>query len=186
MLVVACKHTGYRWGFGMTHKSESLGILTTFFDMDGRGNRCSYFRTDGATEFKSKAFIRLIEKFGIFLEKCLEYAHQTNGTVERSMQTIMADVRTSLLSSRLPHSYWLYAALWSIQMRNILPRRRNGDWRSPWVETRGYKPNVKGLRAFGADTWVHRPSGQRKAGKLGSSHEPGAPGVQSTLVSKNQ
>ena len=62
LLVVACKHTGYRWGFGMTHKSESLGILTTFFDMDGRGNRCSYFRTDGATEFKSKAFIRLIER----------------------------------------------------------------------------------------------------------------------------
>ena len=62
-------------------------------------------------------------------------------------------------------------------MRNILPRRRNEDWNSPWVETRGYKPNVKGLRAFGADTWVHRPSGQRKAGKLGSSHEPGAPGV---------
>ena len=115
--VVACKHTGYRWGFGMTHKSESLGILATFFDMDGRGNRCSYFRTDGATEFKSKAFIRLIEKFGIFLEKCLEYAHQTSGTVERSMQTIMADVRTSLLSSLLPHSYWLYAALWSTVSR---------------------------------------------------------------------
>ena len=93
------------------------------------------------------------------------------------MQTIMADVRTSLLSSLLPHSYWLYAALWSIQMRNVLPRRRDGEWMSPWIETRGYKPDVTGLRAFGADAWVHRPNGQRKAGKLGSTSEPGAPGV---------
>ena len=73
---------------------------------------------------------------------------------------------------------WFWAVTWAIQARNFLPRLGpTGDWNSPHVAYHGTKPDLTGLRAFGADVWLHVQQGARHMGKLGCDQEPGRLGV---------
>jgi hypothetical protein len=66
------------------------------------GYRIYYWKTDGAKEFLSELFQKLMEKNNIKHEKGTPYAYYYLGPVERPMLIITNGIRILLIDTHLP------------------------------------------------------------------------------------
>jgi hypothetical protein len=69
--------------------------------------RIHYWRTDGAKEFLSELFQKLMEKNNIEHEKGTLYAYYYLGSVKRLMLIIANEIRTLLIDTYLPEELWV-------------------------------------------------------------------------------
>ena len=60
-------------------------------------------------------------KNGLLFEFTTPYAHQQNGTVERSMRTILDGVHSAMAESEMPLKYWAEATQAVIYVQNFVP-----------------------------------------------------------------
>jgi hypothetical protein len=119
-------------------------------------NQCStrikIVRTDNGGEFTSKAFLELLENEGIVATPIPPKAHQLNGRIERVHLTVMNLVRTMLIDSGLPKSFWSEAASYAAFIRNRIPKRGTLD--IPQELWSGEKCSLTQLRPFGSTVFV--------------------------------
>uniref|UniRef100_A0AAV1UAN4 Integrase catalytic domain-containing protein n=1 Tax=Peronospora matthiolae TaxID=2874970 RepID=A0AAV1UAN4_9STRA len=123
LLLVVDEASGCMKGFCLRSKSESedciknhiIKIQTQF------GTKIKFVRHDGAHEFATNSIKTFYEDHGIEQQITVPYAHQTNGTAERAIRTIVTIGRSLLHHAKLEKCFWAEAAMTAIYIKNRLP-----------------------------------------------------------------
>ena len=127
LLLIVDEASGCMKGFCMRVKSESedyikryiLQVQTQF------GKKVKFVRHDGAREFETNSIQVFYEDEGIEQQVTVPYAHQTNGTAERAIRTIVTIGRSMLHHAKLDKCFWAEAAMTAIYVKNRLPSLRS-------------------------------------------------------------
>uniref|UniRef100_A0AAV1TGB2 Integrase catalytic domain-containing protein n=1 Tax=Peronospora matthiolae TaxID=2874970 RepID=A0AAV1TGB2_9STRA len=85
------------------------------------GKKIKLVRHDGALEFRTNSLQEFYEDEGIEQQTTVPYAHQTNGTAERAIRTIVTINRSMLHHAKLEKCFWAEAAMTAIYVKNRLP-----------------------------------------------------------------
>lgn len=112
-----------------------------------QGSTVKIVRSDAGGEFLSNNLKRWFESKGISHVVIPPTDHAQNGRVERAHLTLLNDVRTLLLSSQLPHSFWADAARYAAYTRNRTLRA--GATESAEDMWQGRQVSLANLCAFG-------------------------------------
>jgi hypothetical protein len=155
MLTCQDDHTRRTQIFFLHKKSQALQAFQDYITLVE--NHCEStvktVRSDNGSEFTSHNFARLLADNGIEAMPIPVDAHSQNGRVERQHLTIFNLVRTYLIDSGLPDSFWGEAAAYAVHVRNHLPRP--GSIESPislW--TKNPTKSLDHLQPFGATIYV--------------------------------
>uniref|UniRef100_A0AAV1TF83 Integrase catalytic domain-containing protein n=2 Tax=Peronospora matthiolae TaxID=2874970 RepID=A0AAV1TF83_9STRA len=154
--------SGCMKGFCLRSKSESeycimnhiIKIQTQF------GTKIKFVRHDGAYEFATNSIKTFYEDHGIEQQVTVPYAHQTNGTAERAIRTIVTIGRILLHHAKLEKCFWAEAAMKAIYIKNRLPSPKI-DHKTPFEIVYKSKPSVKHMRVFGCRAFILTPREKR-------------------------
>lgn len=122
---------------------------------------------DRGKEFDNQTVESMANRRGINIIYTFTEDHQANGRAERSIRTVIEDVRTLLLQSQLPLSFWTYAAKAAVNVRNCLYNKNVGE--SPLMKISNHSVKIK-LRSFlpfgaPASIWDHKTKKTEAPGK---------------------
>uniref|UniRef100_H3H842 Integrase catalytic domain-containing protein n=1 Tax=Phytophthora ramorum TaxID=164328 RepID=H3H842_PHYRM len=98
---------------------------------------------------------------GIEQQTTVPYAHQTNGTAERAIRTIVTIGRSMLHHAKLDKCFWAEAAMTAIYVKNRLPSPKV-EHKTPFEIVYKSKPSVKHMRVFGCQTYILTPKEKRR------------------------
>uniref|UniRef100_A0AAV1TFY3 Integrase catalytic domain-containing protein n=2 Tax=Peronospora matthiolae TaxID=2874970 RepID=A0AAV1TFY3_9STRA len=104
--------------------------------------------------------IKIQTQFGTMERVTVPYAHQTNGTAERAMRTIVTIGRILLHHAKLEKCFWAEAAMKAIYIENRLPSPKI-DHKTPFEIVYKSKPSVKHMRVFGCRAFILTPREKR-------------------------
>ena len=151
--------SSYKFGAYLSDKSDSSTIAAfNAFRIEAEslsGRKVRRIRTDRA--YETVAWEDYCRHHGIVHEFTAPYSSAQNGLAERTICTTMDDVRTLLQDSGLGHSYWVEAASYSVDTRNLIPSRRHPA-KIPLESLTGKRQNVSHLRVFGCRCWAKIPT----------------------------
>lgn len=99
---------------------------------------------------------KYLESRGIQRETTAPYTPEQNGKAERDNRTIIESARTMLLAKRLPLTLWAEAASTAVYIMNRTGNSAAGNI-TPYALWIGKKPNLKHLRIFGSEAYMHVP-----------------------------
>lgn len=139
-MIIVDTGTSYKYGAFLYDKADHTTIAA--FEIFRKtsetlaGRKICRLRTDGA--YDSLMWKDLISA---------PYSSAQNGLAERAIRTTIKDVRTLLQDSGLSHSYWAEAAVYSIDVRNLITSRRHPN-RIPLESFMGKRQNVAHLRVL--------------------------------------
>jgi len=112
-------------------------------------------RSDNGREFCNKEMDDYLEKRGIQRETTAPHNPEQNGKAERDNRTIVESARTMIIAKNLPLNLWAEAVNCAVYVLN------RTVWTSgavtPYEAWAGKAPNLKHLRIFGSDAYVHTP-----------------------------
>ena len=162
LILIVDEASGCMKGFCLRAKSESedcvksyiLKIETQF------GKKVKFVRHDGAREFAPNSLKFFYENEGIEQQTTVPYAHQTNGTAERAIRSIVTIGRSLLHHVKLDKCFWAEAAMTAIYIKNRLPSPKITH-KSPFEIVCGSKPSVKHMRIFGCQAYILTPKEKR-------------------------
>ncbi|KAG3035045.1 hypothetical protein PC121_g24270 [Phytophthora cactorum] len=117
------------------------------------GKKVKFVRHDGAREFATNSLKDFYEDEGIEQQTTVPYAHQTNGTAERAIRTIVTIGRSMLHHAKLDKCFWAEAAMTAIYVKNRLPSPKI-EHKTPFEIVYKSKPSVKHMRVFGCRTYI--------------------------------
>lgn len=142
----------------MQNKSEVLSIFKEFETLVFRqtGNRVKVLHSDNGTEYVSAAFKQFLKEKGIIHETSSPYIHQQNGRAEREIRSLVTVARSMLIARNIPTYLWTEAIKTASYLLNrVITRQSNGVTAyEKWFSS---KPQVKHLRIFGCDAYMHVP-----------------------------
>uniref|UniRef100_A0AAV1TJY1 Integrase catalytic domain-containing protein n=1 Tax=Peronospora matthiolae TaxID=2874970 RepID=A0AAV1TJY1_9STRA len=154
--------SGCMKGFCLRSKSESEDCIKnhiikiqTQFD-----TKIKFVRHDGAHEFATDSIKTFYKDHGIEQQVTVPYAHQTNGTAERAIRTIVTIGRSLLHHAKLEKCFWAEAAMKAIYIKNRLPSPKI-DHKTPFEIVYKSKPSVKHMRVFGCRAFILTPREKR-------------------------
>uniref|UniRef100_A0AAV1TJ16 Integrase catalytic domain-containing protein n=1 Tax=Peronospora matthiolae TaxID=2874970 RepID=A0AAV1TJ16_9STRA len=103
LLLIVDEASGCMKGFCLRVKSESENYITRYIKMVKAqlGKKVKLVRHDGAREFATNSLQEFYEDEGIEQQTTVPYAHQTNGTAERAIRTIVTIGRSMLHHAKL-------------------------------------------------------------------------------------
>jgi hypothetical protein len=109
----------------LRNKSDALGAMQAYTNLveNQLERTVKVIRSDQGGEFGSNAFRDWCQSKGIEHALTPTDAHNQNARVERAHLTLMNDVRTTLVESGLPRSFWVDALLHAVYTRNRLPNK---------------------------------------------------------------
>jgi uncharacterized protein (DUF2164 family) len=112
---------------------------------------------DNGKEYVNQELGNYFKQKGIKLRNTPPYTPEQNGVAERLNRTLMEKTRSMLADAGLPKKAWAEATSTANYLRNVSPV--SGRSRTPWelMHMHGVKPDISGLRVFGARTFVHIP-----------------------------
>uniref|UniRef100_A0AAV1UJD7 Integrase catalytic domain-containing protein n=1 Tax=Peronospora matthiolae TaxID=2874970 RepID=A0AAV1UJD7_9STRA len=162
LLLVVDEARGCMKGFCLRSKSESedciknhiIKIQTQF------GTKIKFVRHDGAHEFATNSIKTFYENHGIEQQITVPYAHQTNGTAERAIWTIVTTGRSLLHHAKLEKCFWAEEAMTAIYIKNRLHSPKI-DHKTPFEIVYKSKPSVKHMRVFGCRAFILTPREKR-------------------------
>jgi hypothetical protein len=162
LLLIVDEASGLMKGFCLPHKSDSEAALKKFILQVGNqfGKSVKFVRHDGAKEFATNSIKQFYADRGIEQQVTVPYAHQTNGTAERAIRSIVTIGRSMLHHARLDKSFWAEAAMTAIYIKNRLPSPKS-DSKTPFEMVNKSKPSVKHMRVFGCLAYVLTPKEKR-------------------------
>nr|GEW56679.1 hypothetical protein [Tanacetum cinerariifolium] len=111
VLVIVDDYSRYTWVHFLRSKDEAPEVIKTFL------KRITIFlqspviiiRTDNSTKFKNQVLKEYFDTVGISHQMSSVQTPQQNGVVERRNRTLVEDVRTMLIFSRVPLFLWAEA-----------------------------------------------------------------------------
>uniref|UniRef100_A0AAV1UWJ1 Integrase catalytic domain-containing protein n=1 Tax=Peronospora matthiolae TaxID=2874970 RepID=A0AAV1UWJ1_9STRA len=124
------------------------------------GTKIKFVRHDGAHEFATNSIKTFYEDHGIEQQVTVPYAHQTNGTAERAIRTIVTIGRSLLHRAKLEKCFWAEAAMTAIYIKNRLPSPKI-DHKTPFEIVYKSKPSVKHMRVFKCWAFILTPREKR-------------------------
>ncbi|CAH0486490.1 unnamed protein product [Peronospora farinosa] len=162
LLLLVDEGSGYMKGFSMRARSDSEACIKKFImAIQTQFNaKVKFVRHDGAREIAATSLTTFYEKAGIEQQVTVPYAHQINGTAERSIRTIVTIGRTMLHYAKLEKCFWAEAAMTAIYIKNRLPSPKCQD-QTPFEIINGHQPSVKNMRVFGCRAYVLTPKEKR-------------------------
>jgi transposase InsO family protein len=141
--------------FFLKRKSDALDAFRDYIALveNHCESKVKTVRRDNGGEFTSHEFSRLLANNGIEAIPIPPDAHSQNGRVERQHLTIFNLVRTYLIDTGLPDTFWGEAAAYAVHVRNHLPRPGSID--SPIsIWTGRPSKQLSHLRPFGSVIYV--------------------------------
>ncbi|KAG2812274.1 hypothetical protein PC113_g23578 [Phytophthora cactorum] len=123
LLLIVDEASGCMKGFCLRAKSESEDCIKTYIMKVQKqfGKKVKFVRHDGAREFATNSLKDFYEDEGIEQQTTVPYTHQTNGTAERAIRTIVTIGRSMLHHAKLDKCVWAEAAMTAIYVKNRLP-----------------------------------------------------------------
>ena len=118
------------------------------------GFQVKTLRTDGGGEYINDQFSTYLSIMGIQRQMSAARTPQQNGVAERANRTIMEAARSMLHAAGLPLSFWEYAVLTAVYLRNRSPTKALTN-ATPYEAWRGEKPDLSHLRVFGCRAYMH-------------------------------
>uniref|UniRef100_A0AAV1V8R4 Integrase catalytic domain-containing protein n=1 Tax=Peronospora matthiolae TaxID=2874970 RepID=A0AAV1V8R4_9STRA len=122
--------------------------------------KVKFVRHDGAREFATNSLQLFYEDEGIEQQTTVPYSHQTNGTAERAIRTIVTIGRSILHRAKLDKCFWAEAPMTAIYIKNRLPSPKVVH-KTPFEIVYNSKPSVKHMRVFGCQTFILTPKEKR-------------------------
>ncbi|CAI5714956.1 unnamed protein product [Peronospora farinosa] len=103
LLLIVDEASGCMKDFCLRTKSESEDCIRKYITMIQTqfGKKINFVRHDGAREFATSSLQVFYEDEGIEQQTTVPYAHQTNGTAERAIRTIVTIGRSMLHHAKL-------------------------------------------------------------------------------------
>uniref|UniRef100_A0AAV1VBB0 Polyprotein n=1 Tax=Peronospora matthiolae TaxID=2874970 RepID=A0AAV1VBB0_9STRA len=162
LLLVVDEASGCMKGFCLRSNSESeVCIKNHIIKIQNQfGTKIKFVRHDGAHEFATNSIKTFHEDHGIEQQVTVPYAHQTNGTAERAIRTIVTIGRSLLHHAKLEKRFWAEAAMTAIYIKNRLPSPKI-DHETPFEIVYKSKPSVKHMRVFGCRAFILTPREKR-------------------------
>ncbi|KAG2964870.1 hypothetical protein PC120_g27323 [Phytophthora cactorum] len=162
LLLIVDEASGCMKGFCLRAKSESEDCIKTYIMKVKKqfGKKVKFVRHDGAREFATNSLKDFYEDEGIEQQTTVPYAHQTNGTAERAIRTIVTIGRSMLHHAKLDKCFWAEAAMTAIYVKNRLPSPKI-EHKTPFEIVYKSKPSVKHMRVFGCRTYILTPKEKR-------------------------
>uniref|UniRef100_H3HA18 Integrase catalytic domain-containing protein n=1 Tax=Phytophthora ramorum TaxID=164328 RepID=H3HA18_PHYRM len=163
LLLVVDEASGCMKGFCLRAKSESEDCIKTYVTkvQTQFGKKVRFVRHDGAREFATNSLKAFYEVEGIEQQTTVPYAHQTNGTAERAIRTIVTIGRSMLHHAKLDKCFWAEAAMTAIYVKNRLPSPKV-EHKTPFEIVYKSKPSVKHMHVFGCQTYILTPKEKRR------------------------
>ncbi|KAG4224223.1 hypothetical protein PC116_g27319 [Phytophthora cactorum] len=148
LLLIVDEASGCMKGFCLRAKSESEDCIKTYIMkvQTQFGKKVKFVRHDGAREFATNSLKDFYEDEGIEQQTTVPYAHQTNGTAERAIRTVVTIGRSMLHHAKLDKCFWAEAAMTAIYVKNRLPSPKI-EHKTPFEIVYKSKPSVKHMRA---------------------------------------
>uniref|UniRef100_A0AAV1TVU5 Integrase catalytic domain-containing protein n=1 Tax=Peronospora matthiolae TaxID=2874970 RepID=A0AAV1TVU5_9STRA len=162
LLLIIDEASGCMKGFCLRVKSESEDYIRKYITMVQTQfcKKVKFVRHDGAREFATNSLQLFYEDEGIEQQTTVPYAHQTNGTAERAIRTIVTIGRSMLHHAKLDKCFWAEAAMTAIYVKNRLPSPKVVH-KTPFEIVYNLKPSVKHMRTFGCQTYILTPKENR-------------------------
>ena len=162
LLLIVDEYSGCMKGFCLAKKSDSAKYLMRYINsVEVQFNaKVKRVRHDGAKEFASTQLDTFYASKGIEQQVTVPYAHQTNGTAERAIRTVVTIGRCMLHHASLDKSFWAEAAQAAIYIKNRLPSPKS-DTKTPYEMVYGHKPNIQHMRVFGCLAYALTPKEKR-------------------------
>ncbi|KAG2762456.1 hypothetical protein Pcac1_g25780 [Phytophthora cactorum] len=122
LLLIVDEASGCMKGFCLRAKSESEDCIKTYIMkvQTQFGKKVKFVRHDGAREFATNSLKAFYQDEGIEQQTTVPYAHQTNGTAERAIRTIVTIGRSMLHHAKLDKCFWAEAAMTAIYVKNLM------------------------------------------------------------------
>ena len=165
MLVLTDDHSRLRAVYFLNSKSEALQKVRSYVaalnalisrNSDAPKYAIGSLHTDNAGEFLSREFKEFLDESLIKQTTCPPYVHALNGVAERSIQMIMDHVRSSLVASNAPISFWPYAAEHAVDILNRV-MGPPGSKKSSYEIATGIVPKVMSIMPFGCRAYAIKP-----------------------------
>ncbi|CEG39829.1 integrase [Plasmopara halstedii] len=123
LLLIADEASACMKGECLHAKSGSDDAIKTFIlkAQTQFGNKVKFVRHNGAREFATNTLKMFFEDEGIEQQVTFPYAHQTNGTAERSIRTVVTIGRSMLNHAKLDKFFWAGPAMTAVYIKNRLP-----------------------------------------------------------------
>ena len=166
MLVLIDDHSRFLGVRLLRRKSEALsGVRSFVAELNAEMSKAApearhavgTLHTDNAGEFLSREFAEFLDSELIDQSLCPPHVHQLNGTAERAIRTIMEQVRSNLVASGAPITFWPYAALHAVDILNRV-RCPPGGTKSSYEILTGIKPSVMDIMPFGCRVYAVKPA----------------------------
>lgn len=155
--------TSYRRVYFLRNKSEVCRKFQDFEKMIAKqtGNTLKVLRSDNGKEYTPLELCEYAKKLGIIHEFSSPYIHEQNGASERELRTLIDCARTMLLDCGINLELWPEAINTACYVlnRSVL---KQGEKETAFEKWFGRKPEVKHLRVFGTDAYLHVPKEKRK------------------------
>eukprot|EP00171_Calliarthron_tuberculosum_P005367 IDg5367t1 len=122
--LVVHNYSGKMFAKPLHSKSQApVHIMAAIRAIKANNGKCiTRVHSDGAREYSSAQLRQKYELEGITMTKTAPDSPASNGIAERAIQKVNRAIRAALLQSKLPDSYWTWAALDAIDKFNALPR----------------------------------------------------------------
>jgi hypothetical protein len=133
------------------------------------GQQLKAVRTDNGGEYLNKNLQEYFAGKGVVHQTTTPYTPEQNGAAERLNRVLEERVRAMLIGAGLKKELWAEAVVTANYIRNRSPHARTV--KVPWELFYGHKPDVSGLRVFGARAFVLTPKQLRS--KLDPVSQPG-------------
>ncbi|GJY02939.1 putative ribonuclease H-like domain-containing protein [Tanacetum coccineum] len=154
-LVVTNDFSRFSWVFFLATKDETSGILKTFItEIENQLDyKVKVIRSDNGTEFKNSVMNQFCEMKGIKREFSVSRTPQQNGVAERKNRTLIKAVRTMLVDSKLPTTFWAEAVNTACYVLNrvlvIKPHNK-----TPYELIHGRTPLIDFMKPFGCPVTI--------------------------------
>ena len=152
----------YTWIYFLRSKSEVFSVFQKFvaYVETQFSSSIKVLRFDSSGEYMSHEFHDFLQNKGIVSQRSCPYTPQQNGVVERKNRYLLDVVRTLLLKSSVPSTFWVEALSTTVYLINRLPSRVL-DFASPYYRLYHHHPSYLDMHTFGCVCFVHFPSQER-------------------------
>ena len=120
-------------------------------------SRIKVLRSDSGGEYMFHEFHDFLQNKGIVSQRSCPYTPQQNGVTKRKNCHLLDVVRTLLLESFVPSTFWVEALSTAVYLINRLPSCVL-DFASPYYRLYHHHPNYLDMHNFGCVHFVHLPS----------------------------
>ena len=181
LLVLVDDHSRLKLAYPMRSKDEAISYVRRFVAslnaLCSRGKDepvqvVGTLHRDNAGEFISREFREFLDDEAIASSTCPPHVHSLNGVAERAIRSIMELVRSNLVASQCPASFWPYLVDHALDVLNRTTGAP-GQPLSSFELVTGEKPKVMSIMPFGCAAFVVKPRSAISKTQLDSKAWPG-------------